>query len=55
MDEIPLCACLRYPVAWRLHYGTLVYHVCEECMQGRLDDADVLPCYEPDNLERYQP
>lgn len=48
------CACRKGVPEWRVHYEGLKYHVCTECLHGRLDAADEFPTFEPDFFEPFQ-
>ena len=38
---------------WRVFYDGLTYHVCTECLNGRLDAADEFPTFEPTAIEPF--
>ena len=36
-----------------MFYDGLTYHVCTECLNGRLDAADEFPTFEPTAIEPF--
>lgn len=50
-DEV--CPCHKAIIEWLVIYHPLHYAVCTDCLDTRLDWADVFPVFEPDEIRRY--